>query len=164
MDAETKALVKFQKKAAIYFTSRPTHGEDMAHQANVANAENCRKTADLIERLEAEKTEAEASLWRVFPNTHTVFVDEYPLSKNPDPFEGKGETYKQAYERLAGENVRLREALEPFARVAELDIGTDEEGEDIFWPMSNARYSMAGRLRVKHLRRARAALDGEVGR
>lgn len=66
--------------------------------------------ADLIERLEVEKTEAEASLWRVFPNTHTVFVDEYHLSKNPDPFEGKGETYKQAYERLSKE-VRLWENM-----------------------------------------------------
>lgn len=62
---------------------------------------------------------------------------------------------------LEADNKRLREALEPFANVAEHDIGGDEDDGDIFWPMSNARYSMAGRLRVGDLRRARAALREE---
>lgn len=51
-------------------------------------------------------------------------------------------------------------ALEPFALVAEHDIGEDETDDDIFWPISNARYSMSGRLRVGHLRAARRALAG----
>ena len=58
-------------------------------------------------------------------------------------------------------NAELAKALEPFALVAEHDIGEDEGDGDIFWPISNARYSMAGRLRVGHLRRARAALGGQ---
>lgn len=58
-----------------------------------------------------------------------------------------------------------RKALEPFANVAEHDIGEDEDDSDTFWPMSNARYSMAGRLRVGHLRAARRAREqgGENG-
>lgn len=67
------------------------------------------------------------------------------------------------YEALRAENERLREALEPFALVAEHDIGDGESDDDIFWPISNARYSMAGRLRVGHLRRARAALEAAAG-
>ena len=54
----------------------------------------------------------------------------------------------------------LEKALEPFAAVAEHDIGDDETDDDIFWPISNARYSMSGRLRVGHLRAARRALKG----
>lgn len=53
-----------------------------------------------------------------------------------------------------------RKALEPFAAVAEHDIGDDETDDDIFWPISNARYSMSGRLRVGHLRAASRALTG----
>lgn len=51
-------------------------------------------------------------------------------------------------------------ALEPFAAVAEHDIGEDETDDDIFWPISNARYSMSGRLRVGHLRAARRVREG----
>lgn len=61
-------------------------------------------------------------------------------------------------EALESENKRLREALGPFANVAEHDIGNDEDDGDIFWPMSNAKYSISGRLRIGDLRRARAAL------
>lgn len=46
-----------------------------------------------IDRLRAEKAEAEAALWRIAPNVHTV-------GNNPDPFEGPGETYRDAYLRL----------------------------------------------------------------
>ncbi|TDR27814.1 hypothetical protein [Aquamicrobium defluvii] len=63
-------------------------------------------------------------------------------------------------EALEAEVARLREALEPFAAVAEHDIGDDETDDDIFWPISNARYSMSGRLRVGHLRAARRAREG----
>lgn len=63
-------------------------------------------------------------------------------------------------EALKSENAQLREVLEPFAAVAEHDIGDDETDDDIFWPISNARYSMSGRLRVGHLRAARRAREG----
>ncbi len=66
-------------------------------------------------------------------------------------------------EAAEAENERLRKALEPFARVAEHDIGDDEDDTDTFWPMSNARYSMSGRLRVGHLRAARLALENTNG-
>lgn len=46
-----KVLVAFQKEAANYFRKRPTGGEDKAHWANVYNAENCDKTANVIEVL-----------------------------------------------------------------------------------------------------------------
>lgn len=61
---------------------------------------------------------------------------------------------------VANDKLRVaNEALEPFALVAEYDIGEDEGDEDIFWPISNTRYAMA--LRVGHLRRARAVLGGQ---
>lgn len=41
----------FLHAAARYFERRPTGGEDMAHWANVYNAENCRRIAGWIERL-----------------------------------------------------------------------------------------------------------------
>lgn len=63
-----------------------------------------------------------------------------------------------------------REALEPFARIAEHDIGEDEADIDLYRPMS-ARNARAPLLTVGDLRRARAALsalqtspkDTEVG-
>lgn len=70
------------------------------------------------------------------------------------------ETLRARLEALEAEKARLREVLEPFAEVAEHDIGDDETDDDIFWPISNARYSMSGRLRVGHLRAARRALEG----
>ena len=66
-----------------------------------------------------------------------------------------------ASDSLKAENERLREALRPFADVADLDIGDDEDDDDIFWPISNARYSMAGRLRVGDLRKACSTLKGD---
>lgn len=46
-----------------------------------------------VEVLEHELAEAESALWRVYPNTHIV-------GKPADPFEGPGETYRAAYERM----------------------------------------------------------------
>ena len=48
-------------------------------------------------------------------------------------------------------------ALEPFALVAEYDIGDSESDEDIFRPM-DGRNSIAGLVRVGHLRAARRTL------
>ncbi len=39
---------KFLEGAAVYFSNRPTHGEDQAHWSNVYNAENCRKIAAML--------------------------------------------------------------------------------------------------------------------
>ena len=44
---------KFLEESAKYFETRDTKGEDKAHWANVYNAENCRKVAQLIEDLQA---------------------------------------------------------------------------------------------------------------
>lgn len=70
---------------------------------------------------------------------------------------------ERAEAQLAEANRKIAEkdrTLEPFANVAEHDIGEDEDDSDTFWPISNARYSMSGRLRVGHLRAARRALTG----
>lgn len=56
-----------------------------------------------LDRAEQQAIEAEAALWRIAPNTHTIGT--------PDPFEGPGETYADAYHRVAAECDALREAL-----------------------------------------------------
>jgi hypothetical protein len=43
--------ISFLREAANYFRNRPTHGEDSAFWSNVANADNCEKAANLIERM-----------------------------------------------------------------------------------------------------------------
>ena len=57
-----------------------------------------------VDKLEHDVLEAESALWRIQPNSYT-------LGTEPDPFEGPGETYRDAYERLRAENERLRGAL-----------------------------------------------------
>ena len=54
-----------------------------------------------------------------------------------------------------------RKALAPFAAVAEHDIGADEVDSDIFMPMREP-HNRAPRLRVGHLRAAKAALTDEL--
>lgn len=51
---------------------------------------------------------------------------------------------------------KLREALEPFADVADHDIGEDEADSDTFQPMTN--HNSAAKITVGDMRRARAAL------
>ncbi len=53
---------------------------------------------------------------------------------------------------------RLREALRPFARVAEHDIGDDETDGDRFLPIVDRRHARAPLLTWGDLRRALAAL------
>jgi len=53
---------------------------------------------------------------------------------------------------------RLRGALEPFAQVAEHDIGDDEADEDRFTPILG-NLNRAPLITVGHFRRARAALE-----
>lgn len=63
-------------------------------------------------------------------------------------------------EAAEAEIARLREALEPFARVAEHDIGESESDVDRFRPMT-AGNNRAPLLTVGDFRRARAALAEE---
>ena len=73
----------------------------------------------------------------------------------------KGSLYSETLDRhkydLAAEVIELREALGPFAKVAEHDIGYDETDTDLFRPMK--LFNRAPRIRVGDLRRARAALN-----
>ena len=56
--------------------------------------------------LRRELAEAEAALWRITPNTYTL------APGIPDPFEGPGETYRDAYMRLRHELAEARGLLE----------------------------------------------------
>jgi hypothetical protein len=50
--AETvERLAEFIAEVARYFAARPTGGQDMAHWANVTNAESCRKIAATLRAL-----------------------------------------------------------------------------------------------------------------
>lgn len=58
----------------------------------------------VIEQIESEydsrkSVEAESHIWRIPPNVHTVSCELNGFAP-PDPFEGPGETYKDAYERV----------------------------------------------------------------
>lgn len=53
-----------------------------------------------LDVAEVQVSEAEAALWRIAPNVHTIGT--------PDPFEGRGETYADAYHRVAAELAALR--------------------------------------------------------
>lgn len=78
---------------------------------------------------------------------------------------GKIDAAKRAAEAklsaLQEEAGRLREALEPFAEIAELDIGEDEHDLDLFRPM--ATHNRGPLLRVGLFRRARSALARTAG-
>jgi hypothetical protein len=45
---------EFLEEAAKYFETRPTKGEDIAHWSNVYNAENCRRIAQRLRKIEAK--------------------------------------------------------------------------------------------------------------
>lgn len=63
--------------------------------------------------------------------------------------------------QLAEQRAELLEALEPFALIAEHDIGTDESDGDDYRPMQ--RHNVAPRVTVGHLRRAQAAIARAKG-
>ena len=56
-------------------------------------------------------------------------------------------------EKVKAEIERLRKALDPFVRVAEVDIGQDETDADIFQPMRSG-YNRAPLITVGDMRRA----------
>jgi hypothetical protein len=70
-----------------------------------------------IERLKQELYEAESAVWRIFPNVHTI-------GEFSDPFEGPGETYKDAYfrEKLRADNAE--------AKIQELNLAYNKAIED----------------------------------
>lgn len=59
--------------------------------------------------------------------------------------------------RFEATNAELRAALEPFAEVAEWDIGESEADDDLFSPM-DGRFAVSKRIRVGNLRRAASLL------
>lgn len=63
-------------------------------------------------------------------------------------------------ERLQAQNAKLREALEPFAAVAEYDIGDDEVDADYYRQPTSLRWAKAP-AKVGDYRAARAALEGK---
>jgi chromosome segregation ATPase len=57
------------------------------------------------EKLDRERIEAEAALWRIAPDVYSISPDQ------SDPFEGPGETYYDAYQRLGVELQKAKKAL-----------------------------------------------------
>ncbi|UXU73774.1 MULTISPECIES: hypothetical protein [unclassified Paracoccus (in: a-proteobacteria)] len=115
-------------------------------------------------------TDAPERIWAVPERNCTVYMSgNSPITAQDGPFthrlHGAAPEYIRAdlVEAMETENQRLREALSPFADVAEHDIGTDEADCDVFRPMLRA--NRAPYLTVGDLRRARAALSstGEKG-
>lgn len=105
-----EGVVAFLAEAARYFEKRPTGGEDAAHWSNIYNAKNCRTAAALIERLSAERDEAQAenSRWliRMEAIREASGVGVLPmLSELPDAIAAK-------MAGLSAEREGLREALE----------------------------------------------------
>lgn len=72
-------------------------------------------------------------------------------------FIGGADRVDELVSTLTDARNRLRAALEPFAMVAEYDIGTDESDDDLFKPMN--KHNRAPRLKVGDFRRSLAAVS-----
>lgn len=70
--------------------------------------------------------------------------------------------YERQCEQQRSQLDSARKVLEPFAAVAECDIGSTETDEDIFQPMRD--YNHAPRITVGHMRAAKAALTDDTGK
>lgn len=81
-------------------------------------AEALREAQERAEREKLGRLDAEGALWRVVPDTHSV--------PQQDPFEGPGETYRDAYDRLSTELEAQREITD---RLAEENRRLREAGE-----------------------------------
>lgn len=77
-DAKALTAALFLDEAARYFEKRPTGGEDMAHWANVFNAENCRVSAAAIRDLLAERAAALAVVTTARAWRKAEWRDHYP--------------------------------------------------------------------------------------
>ena len=63
---------------------------------------------ETLEEMTAQRDNLEAALWRLMPNTHTIPCELNNFA-NPDPFEGPGETYHDAYHRVLKELHSMQE-------------------------------------------------------
>jgi hypothetical protein len=72
------------------------------------------------------------------------------------------ERLQRERDALKAENEQLREALEPFADVAEYDIGGDEADTDLFRPIDR-KNAVANQITVGDMRKALSALAQETG-
>lgn len=165
----------------------PDHSWEMAHlqrQLSAAQAERERLALAICGGEDApgyansQTVETLELLAKQNERDHSALVDRFidverQLSEaveRAERAEGRAKDFEEqaaicakVTEGAEAEIARLREALEPFARVAEFDIGESETDEDIFRPM-DGRYAVAGLIRVGHLRAARAALQGELAK
>jgi len=122
--------------------------------------------AELLETIERHVAELESARWRIVPNTHTV-------CDNPDPFEGPGETYYDAYHRekvradhLAERNTwlssKMNELQDALVRVSKLHTALQELVDDLkeraVWDDDATAVVAAGHGAFA---RAVEALDGE---
>lgn len=122
---------------------------------------------------------------RVFPNDltgHCEIVPEGavgPVIARINPFSARSESQGWANahliaeafnvhhetgltpRELAEQRAEMIEALEPFALIAEYDIGADESDGDDYSPMQ--RHNVAPRVTVGHLRQALAAIAKAKG-
>lgn len=112
----------FLTEAARYFEKRPTGGEDMAHWANVYNAENCRKAAAFAREQGERIAELEKAI-KVQANAtrtlHQLGIErtrhlekrdrsEYFAAKTLDSEREANALLTARVEELEAENERLR--------------------------------------------------------
>ena len=126
-------LVAFLNEAARYFEGRDSGGEDKAHWANVANAENCRKAADEIEKLRRERDEARgwAKDWHNIVDLTCTVIGLGVLDAH-EVVEAVRDKFAQAERRATSAEAKIaqvREALQSLVRLSqfELDDNADRE-------------------------------------
>lgn len=82
-------------KELCYFEHDSRHDDKCGNCALIASALD-EARAEGEQRGAERLSEAQAALWRVAPDTFTIEA----LGAVKDPFEGPGETYQAAYERV----------------------------------------------------------------
>lgn len=60
------------------------------------------------EEMTTQRDDFEAAIWRLTPNTYTIPCELNNFAE-PDPFEGPGETYHDAYHRVLKELHSIQE-------------------------------------------------------
>ena len=114
-------------------------GEARHHKAI---AEHNEKAAiEAVNAMERERIEAEAGLWRVLPNTHTLSCELNGFAK-PDPFEGPGETYSDAYRRVCCERDEAQQANLRW-------LMSGEYGDDLRAKVKRLREALTGMVNEK---------------
>lgn len=87
----------------------PDYVGEVGQQAQLLNSAIA--AVEEWERCQVQLAEAEAALWRIPPNCFSV-VDNPKWPGDEDPFEGPGETYRAAYERVSEELNRVKAAVQ----------------------------------------------------